>query len=89
MLPWKQRLRKKGATSAIESSKRGRSASTGAVIDCLVRNVSESGALLQVVSPLGIPSSFDLSIDGERTPRPCRVMWRKERQIGVAFQKTS
>jgi hypothetical protein len=58
----------------------------GSVIDCLVRNVSESGALLQVVTPLGIPDRFDLMIEGEKAPRACRIMWRKERQIGVAFQ---
>ena len=57
----------------------------GSVIDCMVRNRSETGALLQVVTPLEIPESFDLLVDGEI--RPCMVVWRKDRQIGIEFQK--
>jgi len=56
------------------------------IIDCTVRNISESGACLQVASPLGIPETFDLRLDAEQTTRPCRVLWRKEQQIGVEFQ---
>jgi len=58
----------------------------GSIIDCTVRNMSETGALLQVASPLGIPDSFDLMLDGEKTLWACRVIWRKERQIGVEFE---
>jgi PilZ domain-containing protein len=58
----------------------------GSVIDCTVRNISEHGALLQVASPLGIPDSFELELDGEKILWKCRVIWRKERQIGVEFQ---
>ena len=56
------------------------------IIDCTVRDVSESGACLKVESPLGIPDTFDLLITTEQTPRPCRIVWRKEKQIGVKFQ---
>ena len=57
----------------------------GSIIDCTVRNISEHGALLQVASPLGIPDSFDLMLDGEKMLLACRVIWRKERQIGIEF----
>ncbi len=56
------------------------------IIDCTVRNISETGACLQVASPLGIPESFNLILNGEPAPKPCRVVWRKEKQIGVEFQ---
>lgn len=63
----------------------------GAAIDCTIRNLSESGAALDVASPIGIPDSFDLvlirdpaSQDHER--RRCRVAWRKEKRIGVIFE---
>jgi len=56
------------------------------IIDCTVRNISETGACLQVASPLGIPEYFNLILDGEPAPKPCRVVWRKEKQIGIAFQ---
>ena len=57
----------------------------GAGITCTVRNLSNTGAALDVVSPIGIPQEFDLVIEAENTRRHCRVVWRKERRIGVTF----
>ena len=57
----------------------------GGAIDCTIRNISETGAALDVASQLGIPTEFMLAIDGEQ--RPCRVVWRKEKRIGVTFDK--
>ena len=55
------------------------------VIDCLVRNVSETGACLEVANPVGTPDAFDLLIEGETAPRPCVSVWRHDSKIGVAF----
>jgi PilZ domain len=55
-----------------------------AVIDCVVRNLSDRGACLNVESPIGIPDSFDLVLD-HVSVRNCRVTWRKATQIGVKF----
>jgi hypothetical protein len=57
----------------------------GGAIDCTVRNLSSSGAALEVVSPVGIPDRFDLVIPAEHLHQPCRVIWRKEKRIGVKF----
>ena len=57
----------------------------GSGIDCLVRNISVGGANLEVESQIGIPSSFDLVINLERSNHHCHVVWRKARRIGVAF----
>ena len=57
----------------------------GGAIDCTIRNISDTGAALDVISPLGIPTEFTLIADGEQ--RPCRVVWRKEKRIGVTFDK--
>jgi hypothetical protein len=56
------------------------------IVDATLRNISDHGACLQVASPLGIPESFNLLLDRDRARKPCRVVWRKERQIGVEFQ---
>ena len=56
------------------------------IIDCTVRNISESGACLQVASPLGIPETFNLLLDAGQTTRSCHILWRKEHQIGVEFR---
>jgi hypothetical protein len=56
-----------------------------ATIDCVVRNMSEAGACLKVESPLGIPDEFELTFEAGDIVRRCRVVWRKETQVGVAF----
>ncbi len=57
----------------------------GAAIDCTVRNISETGAALEVVSPLYIPDRFNLIVQSDSLNQPCRVVWRKHRRMGVAF----
>jgi hypothetical protein len=57
----------------------------GGSIDCTVRNISDTGAALEVSSPLGIPEQFVLVTESSQLP--CRVVWRKERRIGVTFKK--
>jgi hypothetical protein len=63
--------------------KPGKIAFNGGAIDCVVRNISETGAAVEVTSQLGIPAEFNLLIAG--SSRPCQVMWRRENRIGVAF----
>ncbi len=55
-----------------------------AVIDCVVWDLSELGACLNVENPSGIPDSFDLEIV-HASVRKCRVAWRTATQIGVEF----
>jgi hypothetical protein len=58
----------------------------GAAFDCTVRNLSETGAALEVISPVGIPERFTLVIEADHLHVPCRVIWRKEKRIGVHFE---
>jgi hypothetical protein len=58
----------------------------GGGITCTVRNLSDTGAALDVTSPVGIPDSFVLVLDTEDAQRPCRVVWRKEKRIGIVFE---
>ncbi|MDO8876793.1 MAG: PilZ domain-containing protein [Pseudolabrys sp.] len=53
--------------------------------DCVVRNLSEAGAMLEVESPLGIPDNFTLVIKPENSKHTCRVIWRTAKKIGVQF----
>jgi len=57
----------------------------GSGIDCLVRSMTLGGANLEVESQIGIPSSFELVIEAERSNHHCLVVWRKARRIGVRF----
>ena len=58
---------------------------SGAGISCTVRNMSESGASLEVDSPIGIPEVFKLVIEKDHFERACRVVWRSKNRIGIAF----
>jgi hypothetical protein len=52
---------------------------------CAVRNLSEAGAALDVPFALAIPHEFTLVMETDQASRHCRVIWRKENRLGVAF----
>jgi hypothetical protein len=52
---------------------------------CTVRNVSATGASIQVADVGAIPDSFRLVMEMETATRRCVVVWRKATQIGVKF----
>lgn len=58
----------------------------GSTIDCQVRNISETGASLEVVSPVGIPETFTLIVPQDGLKRSARVKWRKATRIGISFE---
>jgi PilZ domain len=54
-------------------------------VSCIVRNVSDAGAALDVVSPHGIPDQFILVLTLDGVRHSCRVVWRQDMRLGVAF----
>jgi hypothetical protein len=59
-------------------------------VECLIRNLSETGACLEIgnpSSPALVPDSFALIIKPENLKRDCRVMWRSDRRVGVLFNE--
>lgn len=61
--------------------------SNGDSSECIVYNLSDTGARLDTHSP--VPNVFDLVIDGDSWRRSCVVIWRKENRIGVKFHAPS
>jgi hypothetical protein len=61
--------------------------SNGDSSECIVYNLSDTGARLDARSP--VPNEFDLVVDGEPWRRSCVVIWRKENRIGVKFHAPS
>ena len=55
------------------------------IVACTVRDMSPSGAKVEVATVVGIPDAFELKVDG--VTRPCRVVWRRLKQLGVVFTK--
>ncbi len=54
-------------------------------IACTVRNISASGAAIDLEGPVTLPQSFTLSIARDNFVRNCRPVWRSDRRIGLAF----
>ena len=53
-------------------------------LDCVIRDLSDGGAKVQVATVKGIPQSFDLIVPRHR-PHHCRVVWRALKEMGVQF----
>jgi hypothetical protein len=83
------------AMSELRKEPRHRTLKTGrivfnqrrSVLDCTVRNLSSTGACLDVPSTVGVPDVFELIIESESTTRHCQIAWRSERRIGVHFSE--
>ena len=57
---------------------------SGGAISCIVRNISTTGATIEVESPVGIPENFTLIVG--KDIRPCQVAWGKGKRMGVRFE---
>lgn len=55
------------------------------IIPCIIRNLSETGAKLEVSTTVSkVPQTFDLIVARVR-PQRCQVVWRTVRELGVQF----
>ncbi|WP_426614973.1 PilZ domain-containing protein [Bradyrhizobium sp. McL0616] len=54
-------------------------------IACTVRNISASGAAIDLDGPVMLPQSFTLSISRDHFIRNCRTVWRSDKRVGLAF----
>ena len=54
-------------------------------MDCLIRNMSLTGARVALPNALALPDEFDLLIGDEGLRRSCEVMSRNETSAGVRF----
>jgi hypothetical protein len=57
----------------------------GTSVNCMVRNISESGAGVEVVDPVGIPHEVTLLILTQHVRQHCYIVWRKEKRLGLMF----
>jgi hypothetical protein len=59
---------------------------TSVAIDCIIRNMSDTGAAIEVQNPARIPDDFTLLIKPELIKRDCHVVWRTAERIGVRLK---
>lgn len=57
----------------------------GSTINCLICDISISGAALEITNPHDIPDQFNLVFKADSMHIPCHVTWRDEQRIGVFF----
>jgi len=55
------------------------------IAECMLRDVSPTGALIQVEDPEIIPDYFKLKVLGARQVMKCRVRWREGSDMGIEF----
>jgi len=79
------------------SKRRGRSLKGGKIlfhqgrsaIECTIHDLSEGGACVEVINPVGIPSNFDLLLEGEIITHRCTRRWTAGNRTGVSFDAAS
>jgi hypothetical protein len=54
-------------------------------VDCMVRNLSLSGARLEVGPTFTLPTEFELEIPQRGAVLQCALKWRKDDAVGVKF----
>ena len=52
---------------------------------CVVRDISDNGARLQVANVANVPDSFELLVELDGLEAACTVAWRKGNEVGVSF----
>ncbi len=55
-------------------------------LPCVVEDLSQTGARLQVQNVNHIPDTFQLSITGAKFSAECIVVWRSRSEVGVIFE---
>ena len=54
-------------------------------VRCMVRNLSSTGAFLEIGAPTDLPDKFVLVVLSDHKQRNCEVVWRQRHRFGVAF----
>lgn len=60
-------------------------AKSGGVVDCTVRDISDTGAKLLCGDQAAVPNEFQIYLPGDRTIRDARVVWRRDMMLGIIF----
>jgi hypothetical protein len=54
-------------------------------VRCMIRNISSTGAFLELAAPTDLPDKFVLVVLSDHRQRNCEVVWRQRHRFGVAF----
>ena len=57
-------------------------------IDCILRNISATGALLTIDPSVPVPKIFEIRIGEDEISRPAKLVYRREMFAGIHFLDT-
>src|ERR1700680_3731326 len=57
------------------------------IIVCMLHDLTNFGVCMSLTGAELLPETFELTFDHGRSSRPCRVRWRLDDKVGVAFEK--
>jgi hypothetical protein len=55
-------------------------------VGCVIRNLTDEGAALDVGPQSDIPNEFTLVVMSKKKIYSCNILWRKDRRLGVSFR---
>jgi len=55
------------------------------VVECTVRDISDTGAKLRTDNTVSIPDTFELLIETDGFEADCEVVWRNDGDLGIRF----
>jgi len=53
-------------------------------LDCMVSDISQTGARILIDASVNLPPEFTLLLS-QNVKRQCKIVWRSEKQVGVRF----
>lgn len=80
-----EKIAEKRSARRYKVLKGGTIAFGGNGIACTVRNLSSSGAAIDVPNTASLPRSFMLIIEADDFIRRCHPVWHNESRVGVEF----
>jgi hypothetical protein len=54
-------------------------------VGCMIRNLSSTGALLEIGAPTDLPNKFAMIVLSNHKRQNCEVVWRQGHRYGVVF----
>ncbi|MFK7903332.1 MAG: PilZ domain-containing protein [Nitratireductor sp.] len=55
------------------------------LFDCVVRNMSAKGALVEIDDPNFLPSSFEFKLSDSHEKVKAKAVWKKNRTVGISY----
>jgi hypothetical protein len=80
-------MNERRATPRHNVNRAGIIAFVGGSVSCTIRNISPTGAALEVSNASSIPHEITLLMAEGRLSQHCYVVWRKPFRVGVMFDR--